>query len=323
MRSLIFTLLLITGGICTALAQYNVVVFAEQGEKFYLILNGVRQNDDAQTNVKVTDLNQPMYTAKIIFEDSSLGEMDKKLMFPEVPSEVTYVIKTNRKGEYVLRYQTQVPIAQAPPPTPQQQVVVYHSQPNPQPASNVTVTEQTTTTTTVTSGGTTTRENVNVGMSVPGANVNMNINVNDGMGTGSNVHVQETHTTTTTTTSQPAQPAQPDHYVMPGYSGPIGCPWPMTESQFASARNSISSKTFEDSKLTTARQVAGANCLTADQVRDIMNLFTYEDSKLEFAKFAYGNTYDIGNYYKVNDAFTYELSIDELNEHINGGGSDW
>ena len=49
-----------------------------------------------------------------------------------------------------------------------------------------------------------------------------------------------------------------------------------------------------------------------------MLLFTYEDTRLELAKYAYGYTYDIGNFYKLNDAFTYESSIEELNEYIQG-----
>jgi hypothetical protein len=49
-----------------------------------------------------------------------------------------------------------------------------------------------------------------------------------------------------------------------------------------------------------------------------MMLFSFEGTRLDFAKFAYGRTYDIGNYYMVNDAFTFETSIDELNDYING-----
>jgi hypothetical protein len=37
---------------------------------------------------------------------------------------------------------------------------------------------------------------------------------------------------------------------------------------------------------------------------------------LDFAKFAYDHTYDIGNYYKVNDVFSFESSVDELDQYI-------
>lgn len=49
----------------------NLIVFSEDGLKFYLILNGIRQNEVPLTNVKVVDLNQPYYSAKIIFEDKA------------------------------------------------------------------------------------------------------------------------------------------------------------------------------------------------------------------------------------------------------------
>lgn len=141
--------------------------------------------------------------------------------------------------------------------------------------------------------------------------VDMNVNMG-GMGVDMNVSITESYSESHSTSTSA------NHYVMSGYSGAIGCPWPMEESEFANAQQSVGSKDFEDSKLTVAKQITGSNCLTADQVRRMMGEFDFEDSKLEYAKFAYDKTYDIGNYYKLNDAFDFESSIDELNEYING-----
>ncbi len=146
--------------------------------------------------------------------------------------------------------------------------------------------------------------------------VDVNVNMG-GMGIDMNVNISETYTETHTTTTTSSSGGG-DHYVMNGYNGAIGCDWPMDEAQFSDAQQSVSSKSFEDSKMTVAKQITGANCLTADQVKRMMMEFDFEDSKLEFAKFAYNKTYDIGNYYKLNDAFDFESSIDELNEYING-----
>ena len=49
-----------------------------------------------------------------------------------------------------------------------------------------------------------------------------------------------------------------------------------------------------------------------------MQSFDFESTKLEYAKFAYDFTYDKGNYFKVNDAFDFESSIEELDEYIHG-----
>lgn len=158
-------------------------------------------------------------------------------------------------------------------------------------------------------------------MAVFAQDTDVDVNVNmGGMGIDMDVHISETytetHTTTTTTTTGGGSTT--DHYVMPGYNGAIGCNWPMDDNQFADALRSVSSKSFDDDKFTVAKQITGSNCLTADQVKQMMMQLDFEDTKLEYAKFAYDKTYDIGNYYKLNDAFDFSSSIDELNEHING-----
>ncbi|HIE16024.1 MAG TPA: DUF4476 domain-containing protein, partial [Bacteroidales bacterium] len=125
--------------------------------------------------------------------------------------------------------------------------------------------------------------------------------------------------TTTTTTTDFSHSLQSDPVMVEyvhGYHGKIGCPVPMLPQDFQSAKQTIASKSFEDSKLAIAKQIVNSNCLTSGQVRDLLRLFDFEDTKLQFAKYCYGYTYDLGNYYKVNDAFEFESSIDELNKYI-------
>ena len=150
-------------------------------------------------------------------------------------------------------------------------------------------------------------------------NSETDIDVNmGGMGIDMNVNVRETYTETHTTTTTTTTSGGEDHYVMNGYNGAIGCPWPMDDNQFSDALSSVSSKSFDDDKVTVAKQITGSNCLTAEQVKRMMGELDFEDSKLEYAKFAYDKTFDIGNYYKLNDVFDFSSSIDELNEYING-----
>jgi len=149
---------------------------------------------------------------------------------------------------------------------------------------------------------------VNVNASVTGMDINMSI---------SDMNATSTTTTTTTTTTTGVAPVQQEVvYVLPGYDGYYGCPYPMAEQDFQQAKRSIESKSFSDSKLTMAKQVISSNCLLTSQVYELMNLFTFEDDKLEVAKYAYRYTLDVGNYFRVNDAFTFESSIEELDEYI-------
>ncbi len=283
----------------------DLIIFTEQGEPFYLVLNGIKQNVSPETNVKVTDLNADSYKAKIIFENQNIPQLDKNIYFQSRGNQYTFNVKQNKKGIYVMRFISEVPLAQAPPPLPTQTVIVYSTTP---PVA-------TTTTTTTTTNVGTNAAGVSMGVHVndPDLGVNFNMDINTGGGNTGNVTYSETTTTTTGNTAVVTN--QPVIYV-PGYSGPVGCPVPMMPQDFENARNTIASKSFDDTKLAIAKQIVNSNCHTSAQVRDLLNQFDFEDTKLDLAKYCYGYTYDLGNYYIVNDAFDFESTIDELNEYI-------
>jgi hypothetical protein len=95
---------------------------------------------------------------------------------------------------------------------------------------------------------------------------------------------------------------------------------PMRTNDFNAAVQSIEDADFENTKLSTAKTIVGANCLTTDQVISICNLFGFEDTKLQFAKFAYSKTYDKGNYFKINKVFDFDASKETLNRFVQNGG---
>lgn len=302
----------------------NVVLYTENGERFYAIMNGQRMNDEPVTNLKVQDLNQPAYQLKVIFENKDLGEMNKNL-YLEQNVEAVYAIKMDKKGSYKLAFRSSVPMAQAAPPVAQQQVVHWGAPqavaPDVQPAGTTTTTivEETVTTSTTANGtgmstNVTTPDGENVSMNVSTDGFGFNMNVQTGTTTGSQTLAGSSTVTTTTTTTTTSNQTGNVVVAEPVYE-PAPCAM-LNNSDFEAAKGSIKSKTFEDSKLTTAKQVTKANCLSASQVKSIMELFTYESSKLEYAKFAYPFCYEQNKYYLVNDAFGFESSIDELDEFL-------
>lgn len=289
--------------------------FTENGEMFYIILDGRQINDTPANRVSNVPLEHDWAKVKIIFENKEIPELSKTIQGVDVdgiPSHVTWMIKQKKNGKWVMNASAWSALE---PEQPEVQTVVVNENyvaPPPQP-SEISQTTVTTTTTTVQNPN-----QVSVSGNVNGVGVNINMNIPDVDVTYTETHTQHTVTTTTTSTYQEdvAPPPPPAPNPLPGYSGPIGCDFPMSPGAFNTARQSIMEKTFEDTKLTMAKQVTNVNCLLANQVKEIMMTFTYEDTKLEFAKFAYTHTYDLGNYYMVNDAFTYESSIDELNEYL-------
>lgn len=329
-KALLLPILLLTV-IALKAQNSNLIFFTEQGERFSIVLNGILQNETPATNIKVTDLPAPNYKLKVIFEDQKIPDIDKNLFFNQ-GNETSFAIRKNNKNQYVVRLLNEIPIEEAPRPVATQSIIVYHPEP---------IRTTTTTTTTINNpGGAGIGLNVNDGAG--GTNMNINLNMG-GIGT-------QTTTTTTTTSSSSESYSESNgyreggrnddreyrgegrnddrehrhgerddrRYVLEGYNGTYGCPYPMSPADFNQAKQSIKSKSFEDSKLTIAKQIINTNCLLSSQVKEIMLIFSFEDTRLELAKFAYGYTLDIGNYYKVNDAFTFESSIDDLNDYIAG-----
>ena len=303
------------GGAASAQTS-DLVFFTDDGERFTLIVDGAVKNDEPASRVVATGIRNETPMIAIRFQNAAIPEVRKGGYFP-MGMEYTVMVTTNKKGERVMRPSGEAPLGTAAKPDPAKPVPSSFVDDPPAPAaprSSPTGAQQTTTITVVEEGGAGS-ENVDLNMVVPG--FSMNMTVNDGSGT-------TTTTTTTTTTSYAvtetvgtvAEPETEAAYVMPGYSGPIGCPFPMEEDEFGEVRKSIAAKSFEDSRMTLAKQVARDRCFTAGQVKDLLGLFSFEDSKLDLAKFAYDHTYDIGNYYKVNDAFGFESSIEELDEFI-------
>lgn len=92
----------------------------------------------------------------------------------------------------------------------------------------------------------------------------------------------------------------------------------MPPQNFARLKTIIENQSFESSKLQIAKQAVASNYLSSAQIAEILMLFDFETTKLEFAKLAYHKAADKQNYYLVNDAFAFESSIAELNKYIKG-----
>jgi hypothetical protein len=290
-------------------AQSSLTIFSEDGYKFFLVLNGQKQNSIPQTNVRIEGLTQPYYSAKILFEDASKPEISKNIPVNDpstnANADVTYKIKTAKDGDLKMRYFSATPVQPnyaAPPDV----YVMHFGQQAPPPANTVTQTTVTTTSAPVNSG-----TNISVG----GGGVSMSINVND-----PNMGGSATQTTTTTTYSNTTTQGgyNTNNYNDPPPPPPArnGCNYPMNPGSFKSAKETISKASFEDTKLSTAKSVLSSNCVSTEQVIQICNLFSFEESKLDFAKFAYGKTTDKGNYFKVGNVFSFDASKTDLNSFI-------
>jgi hypothetical protein len=92
----------------------------------------------------------------------------------------------------------------------------------------------------------------------------------------------------------------------------------MKKDDFSDLKKSINNRNFESYNTTIVKTAIDNNFFSAEQVRELMNYFTFEDTKLEIAKYSYKKVCDTKNFFKVYDAFDFESSINELKNYISG-----
>ncbi len=82
--------------------------------------------------------------------------------------------------------------------------------------------------------------------------------------------------------------------------------------EFSDVKDQLRKEWFENNRLTSVKFIIDRNNFTTAQVKELMLLFTFENNRLEVAKYAYCKTVDQRNYYQLNDALTFSSSKEEL-----------
>lgn len=78
----------------------------------------------------------------------------------------------------------------------------------------------------------------------------------------------------------------------------------------------LRNQNYDSDKLSIARQALNNNYFDTYQIREVMSTMNFEKNRVEFAKDAYSNCVDKQNYFRVNDAFEFSSSIQELEDYI-------
>jgi hypothetical protein len=185
--------------------QSTITVFNNGGQQFYVILNGIKQNSVAQTNVSVSGIKNGSYSMKLIFADGKTSDIDKNFFLEEPSFVTTRVVFKKGKGKLQL-----MGIEPAANQAPAQNIVVYR------PTDNVVYSDApvVTQTTTIQPNGTTSSPNPsngNIGINVITNVQDPTMNIGQGsMNTSVNVNgtQQTTQQTTTTTNVNAGNPNQ-------------------------------------------------------------------------------------------------------------------
>lgn len=270
-------------------AQSNLSIFNNNGQSFYVVLNGIRQNSKPETNVQVAQIKNGSYAVKVIFADGKTPDIDKNFMI-DAPYDITArIIFKKGKGKLQL-------IGQEPTHGVIQEAVVYR----PTDAANYSDMMPIQTT-----GATNT------------TGINMNVNVQETPNT--TIQISHSNTTTTTTTQTNNQVnAQHQQVIAQVQQAPLSSRVNCTKTmnRLEAFKVELQDQSFEEDRLEALQLAMKSTCLTTAQAEQLIDLFTFDENRLEVAKYLSDRLTDRDNAGALAKKLTFDSSKMEYRRYI-------
>jgi hypothetical protein len=91
----------------------------------------------------------------------------------------------------------------------------------------------------------------------------------------------------------------------------------VSDTEMQDILNNIKAQSFENTQITVAKQIVRSKqCFTTLQIKQLVEVFSFEKSKLDMAKYCYAYCIDRNDYYKINNSFSFSSSVEELTKYI-------
>ncbi|MDX1653085.1 MAG: DUF4476 domain-containing protein, partial [Brumimicrobium sp.] len=300
----------------------NLVVFTQESKPFYVVVNGIRQNAEPETNVTVTNLPGEFYKVRVIFADQNLPVLEQGISFLE-PREQISLEAAYKKGKFKLKFagRTQAPSN----PSTGQGTVVYHDQ----EITNTTATHNQVNTSVKetnkqSQGGKTETVQTQVQTQHSGeAGIEISINENGAKVTVKDPNVQTTTITETNIQEQNITQTNNSKYSYKFMDNGTMCSGPSVSSkQFLDFKYELENAnmfTREDKVLNFFK----TQCMTSDQVAGIIKIdYPTVDGK-KIAKEGYRRTFDTENYQVVINALKNESDRQEVITFLDVKPGEW
>lgn len=76
-------------------ASSNLQIFSQDGDSFYVFLNGQQQNTEPVSSINLSDLQNSGYQIKIVFTNNSLAPIERRLTTPKGYNFVYTIVRGN------------------------------------------------------------------------------------------------------------------------------------------------------------------------------------------------------------------------------------
>lgn len=110
--------------------------------------------------------------------------------------------------------------------------------------------------------------------------------------------------------SMPNNQASPN--VTPATPAPPASVAAMPSANFQALKDLLRSKSFDDERIAIAQQAIGQTPITCAQLRELITTLSFEQSRLDLAKYAHKHLVDVQNFQVIYSEFRFNSSIQEL-----------
>ncbi|RYY86626.1 MAG: DUF4476 domain-containing protein [Chitinophagaceae bacterium] len=90
----------------------------------------------------------------------------------------------------------------------------------------------------------------------------------------------------------------------------------MNASSFTALLQQLRNENFDNTKMTIAKDALSSNRVSTVQIKQLMQLFSFDNDRLELAKAAYPRCTDKNNYFQLSDAFEFSSSKESLSAWV-------
>ena len=292
----------------------TVSVYSGKGLKFTVVLNGIDQNEQPSTHVKITDVPEGSYRIKVRFENTKLGQASRG-MFVEPGKE--YKMSVMHKSAATVDHHFDG--------VQNQMVKTLGNDPNAK-ANNWDVMEnyviRYVSDATATSNGSSNGQVVVFKARTRFSNSANEISESGagGFGTTSSKSVKPTEVAVATSTLAQA-PADAKEVETSSKSGSTSsyssaCTAPMDDNTFSATKSGVSAQSSPELKGQVAKQIINAVCMSVEQISGVAGLIPSDAAKLDFIKYGFDYCYDSQNYSSLSSIFETPESVDSFNQFL-------
>jgi hypothetical protein len=103
------------------------------------------------------------------------------------------------------------------------------------------------------------------------------------------------------------------------YLGTKGCNMAMSSTVFSNLMKTAKLESFDNKRTEIISKIVDKNCLSVDQTEKLAQLYSFDNYKLDFLKFAYSKTFDLDNFRRLESLFSFDSYKRDFNKIMNNG----